>query len=262
LQFGAEKKRLFLDKLDSCGSIKHAAAEAGVGTGSIDWARRNDGAFRMEMERVLAKWEGRNAHPLPPPARTGGEGQALSPALSRNRRGGYREPRFDGFTARKRRRFIATLARTGCWADAARVAGISKETARRWRKKDQRFASLCAAAIDRASSHIETLAWERAVVGIEEPVIHYGKVVGTRVKRSDSIFRMLLMGSNRAKYGRMGAVDRKQVERELRAKVEEEVRGRMLPRVASDEEVREALTKALAAHGIRVRAEGKASREG
>ena len=137
--------------------------------------------------------------------------------------------RFDGFSARKRRRFVATLARTGCWSDAARVAGISRNTAMRWRNKDARFAALCAAAIDKAAGHIETLAWERAVIGIEEPVIHYGKVVGTRIKRSDSIFRMLLMASNKEKYGRMGAVDRKAIERELRAEVEREVRERLLP---------------------------------
>jgi len=137
--------------------------------------------------------------------------------------------RFDGFTAKKRRKFIKTLARTGCWADAARVAGISKETARRWRGKDARFASLCAAAIDKAAGHIETLAWERGVTGIEEPVIHHGKQVGTRIKRSDAIFRMLLMASNREKYGRMGAVDRKAVEREVRAKVEAEARAAEVP---------------------------------
>ena len=163
--------------------------------------------------------------------------------------------RFDGFTARKRRRFVATLARTGCWSDAARVAGISRNTAMRWRNKDARFAALCAAAIDKAAGHIETLAWERAVIGIEEPVIHYGKVVGTRIKRSDSIFRMLLMASNKEKYGRMGAVDRKAIERDLRAEVEREVRERLLPRVASDAEVSAALTKGLRAFGARLAAE-------
>ena len=163
--------------------------------------------------------------------------------------------RFDGFSARKRRRFVATLARTGCWSDAARVAGISRNTAMRWRNKDARFAALCAAAIDKAAGHIETLAWERAVIGIEEPVIHYGKVVGTRIKRSDSIFRMLLMASNKEKYGRMGAVDRKAIERELRAEVEREVRERLLPRVASDAEVSAALTKGLRAFGARLAAE-------
>lgn len=197
------------------------------------------------------------------PARAGGErkarmGARLDAACGEAGVASVRA-RFDGFTARKRRRFIAILARTGCWSDAARVAGISRETARRWRGKDARFASLCAAAIDRASSHIETLAWERGVTGIEEPVIHHGKQVGVRIKRSDSIFRMLLIASNKEKYGRMGAVGRKAVERKLRPQIEKEVRGSLR---ASDEEVTQALVKQLSAFGVRVAAEEEGEGEG
>ena len=168
--------------------------------------------------------------------------------------------RRDGFTASKRRKFLKTLAKTGCISDAAKVARISTTTVDRWRNKDARFAALCDAAIDKAGGHIETLAWERAVTGIEETVIHYGKVVGTRIRRSDSIFRMLLMASNRKKYGRMGAVRRKEIEREVRRRIEEEVRAELRPRVASNEEVEQALAKRLAAFSTRVRA--KAAEEG
>ena len=50
----------------------------------------------------------------------------------------------------------------------------------------------------------------------------------------------------------MGAVDRKAIERELRAKIEQEMRAKLLPRVASNAEVREALVERLAAFGVRV----------
>lgn len=152
--------------------------------------------------------------------------------------------RFDGFTPDKRRKFVKTLAKTGCWRDAARVAGISTTTADRWRSKDAAFARLCAAAIDEAASHIDTLAWERGVVGIEEPVWHHGKVVGMRVKRSDGVFRMLLMASNPKKYGRMGAAARP-------GDGPAGARGRQ-PRVASNEEVRRELAKRLKAYGVRI----------
>ena len=155
--------------------------------------------------------------------------------------------RANGFTPKKRRRFIKTLRKTGCISDAARVAGISTTTADRWRKKDRRFANACERAIEIASEDIEMLAWERAVTGIEEPVYHYGKFSHMRVRRSDSIFRMLLIGSNKKKYGRMGAVDRKAIEDKLRAKV----RAEELPRVATNEEVEESLLKALKAFGQR-----------
>ena len=114
--------------------------------------------------------------------------------------------RHDGFTPRKRRRFFATLAKTGCISDAAKAARVSTTTVDRWRRKDERFNRLCETALDKASSKIELLAWERGVTGIEEPVYAYGKFSHMRVKRSDAIFRMLLIASNPEKYGRMGAV--------------------------------------------------------
>ena len=112
--------------------------------------------------------------------------------------------RHDGFTATKRRKFLATVARTGCIRDGCRVAKVSSTTVSRWRAKDERFAGLLAAALSRASEAIELLAWERGVTGIEEPVWSYGKPVGFRVKRSDSIFRLLMIGSDPARYGRLG----------------------------------------------------------
>ena len=131
--------------------------------------------------------------------------------------------RHDGFTAAKRRKFLKALAKMGCIRDAAKVARISTTTVDRWRAKDASFDRQCKSALDMAGSQLEPLAWERAVTGIEETVIHYGKVVGTRIKRSDAIFRMLLMASNPLKYGRMGAVKHKAIEKELRKQIEREI---------------------------------------
>jgi hypothetical protein len=144
--------------------------------------------------------------------------------------------RHDGFTPRKRRRFFAVLGKTGCISDAAKAARISTTTVDRWRRKDERFARLCETALERASSKIELLAWERAVTGIEEPVYAYGKFSHMRVKRSDAIFRMLLIASNPRKYGRMGAVEQRKV-----------------PKGPSHAEIREALMKRLDELGSRLR---------
>jgi hypothetical protein len=62
------------------------------------------------------------------------------------------------------------------------------------------------------------------VTGIEEPVYAYGKFSHMRVKRSDAIFRMLLIASNPAKYGRMGPVANKKREEQLRAQILEEMK--------------------------------------
>jgi hypothetical protein len=117
--------------------------------------------------------------------------------------------RHDGFTPKKQRRFFAVLGKTGCISDAAKSARISTTTVDRWRRKDERFGRLCEAALERASTKIELLAWERGVTGIEEPVYAYGKFSHMRVKRSDAIFRMIMIASNPKKYGRMGAVAQK-----------------------------------------------------
>lgn len=132
--------------------------------------------------------------------------------------------RHDGFTAERRRTFLRILARTGCVADGARMAGISTTTADRWRRRDAVFAKACETALHMASSHIETLAWERAVTGIEEPVWHYGKRVGTRLKRSDAIFRLLLIASNKKKFGRQGAAGGEALTAKVRQRIEAEVR--------------------------------------
>ncbi len=146
--------------------------------------------------------------------------------------------RHDGFTPAKRRRFIKVLTKTGCFSDAARAARISTTTADRWRRKDARFAQLCEVAIEKAQAPLETLAWERGVTGIEEPIWYYGKMVGTRIKRSDGIFRLLLQGSNRRKYGRSGAVAQQLSKKEMKA-LREEIRAEILGEVWSPDAIAE-----------------------
>lgn len=140
---------------------------------------------------------------------------------------GWRRRR-NGFTAKKRGIYLEALAKYGTIADACRVAGISTTTAARHEKRDPEFRSLCRAARARVSAGLETLAWERGVTGIDEEIVHHGKVVGTRRKRSDSIFRMILIAGDPERYGRQGASARsaieKEVERRLRGEIEAEVR--------------------------------------
>jgi AcrR family transcriptional regulator len=142
---------------------------------------------------------------------------------------GYRR---DGLTPARKARLYEALEKYGTVKDACRAAGISDTTFYRHEKKDSEFRSLCAAARSKAASPIAILAWERGVTGIEEPVIHYGKVVGTRRRRSDAIFRMILMASDPEKYGAQGAVLRARIEKELRPRIEAEVRAEIAARAA------------------------------
>ena len=163
----------------------------------------------------------------------------------------------DGFTPAKKAKALEALGKYGNVSDACRAAGISDTTFYRHLNKDPDFAKLCELTRAKAARPLETLAWQRATEGTPETIIREGKVVQIKVKPSDSMMRLLLQAADPKKYGRLsrGGATRRQIEKKLRKTIEAETRARMKSElVASDEEVRIALVKALRAHGIRVRA--------
>jgi hypothetical protein len=141
-------------------------------------------------------------------------------------------PRHDAFTGARKQQYLKALAKVGCILDACRITGVSSKTVYNHQKSDPEFERYCELALEMASTPIELTAYERAVVGQEEPVIRGGKVVGTRIRRSDYMLRVLLQGSSPKKYGarpgfgrkRLAAFERKQIEREIRARIAEEER--------------------------------------
>jgi hypothetical protein len=131
------------------------------------------------------------------------KGGKVVPLPSRLNSGAIR-PRHDGFTPAKQRKFFKALKKCGCIKDACRVAGISKTTVDRWRKKDEVFDRKVEAALAMASEELDMIAWQRATRGCEEQVYRDGKLVSVRVKPSDAILRLLMQGANPEKYGRTG----------------------------------------------------------
>ena len=101
--------------------------------------------------------------------------------------------RFDGWTAGKQRLFLAALGDLGCVRDACKRVGMSKTSAYRLRERSAEFAAAWDAALDRAATVLEQVAYDRAVIGVEEPVWYYGKQVGTRRRFSDGLLRMLVL---------------------------------------------------------------------
>jgi hypothetical protein len=101
--------------------------------------------------------------------------------------------RFDGWTAGKQRLFLAALGDLGCIRDACKRVGMSKTSAYRLRERSAEFAAAWDAALDRAATVLEQVAYDRAVTGVEEPVWYYGKQVGTRRRFSDGLLRMLVL---------------------------------------------------------------------
>ncbi|MGA9580522.1 MAG: helix-turn-helix domain-containing protein [Allosphingosinicella sp.] len=134
-----------------------------------------------------------------------------------------------GFTPAKKAACLEALARGASVEEAAREAGISPTTFYRHEKKDPEFQSLCRAARARSggTASLETLAWERGVTGVEEEVVQGGKVVGKRRKRSDAVFKMLLEGGDSGPHGPQIKALKARIEKELRPKIEAEVRAEL-----------------------------------
>jgi hypothetical protein len=158
--------------------------------------------------------------------------------------------RHDGFTPKKQRKFLKALKKTGCLSDAARAAGISRNTVRRHRDKWRDFDEKVDVALAMASGELEVIAWKRAVEGVEEKVIRDGKVAWVRIKPSDAMLRLLMKGANPKKYGSAG-FSRKRLRAWERKQIEEEVRAEIRAKRPTFEESMQMLDTRLRSMGLR-----------
>lgn len=159
--------------------------------------------------------------------------------------------RHNAFTRPKRRVFLKALTKAGCILDACRAAGVSSTTVYELQAKDPEFLRHCTLAIDMASVPVELTAWERGVTGVEEDVIRGGQVIGTRLKRSDSVLRLLLQGANPAKYGPRPGFSRKQLTKLERERIAQQVRADVAAKRMSFEEACMLLDERLVKLGLR-----------
>src|SRR5690242_5573503 len=100
--------------------------------------------------------------------------------------------RHDGWTPARQRTFLRALSQTGCVRDACARAGISNTSAYRMKKRSAPFSRAWNRALAKAMPTIEQAAYERAVIGWEEPIVQGGKLVGHKRRYSDSLLRLLL----------------------------------------------------------------------
>jgi hypothetical protein len=124
---------------------------------------------------------------------------------------GVRE-RIDGFTPEKEAVFLAELEKSGCVADACRVADISTTSVSRHRRFRPAFDAACKLARVKSRGNLEAIAWMRAVEGTPTKIIRKGVVVEERIKPSDSMLKTLMEGADPAKYGRKGGASAAQIE--------------------------------------------------
>jgi hypothetical protein len=103
--------------------------------------------------------------------------------------------RKDGWSPDKQRAFIEALADSGSVTTAAQCVGMSESSAYRLRRAPgaEAFDRAWSAAIDAASKKLLDAAFERALVGTDEPVFDRdGNRVGRRLRQSDRLLMFLL----------------------------------------------------------------------
>lgn len=135
--------------------------------------------------------------------------------------------RHDGWTEVRQRRFLQALAMTGCVRDSARVAGMSNQAGYRLRKISPEFAAAWDRALEHSRVSLRAAAYARAVEGVEEPILHGGKVVAFRRRYSDSLLRMLMQAADPELFGRTGGqmpvAEREKIEQAAHARGREEL---------------------------------------
>src|SRR5215207_6922880 len=75
----------------------------------------------------------------------------------------------------KKKRFIETMAAQGTVSHAAQAAGVSRNTAYRWRQDDPEFAGLWDEAHEKAVDVVESVLYQKALSGDTIAMIFYLK---------------------------------------------------------------------------------------
>jgi hypothetical protein len=115
-----------------------------------------------------------------------------------------RKRRADGWSPGKQRAFIEALADTGSVMQAARSVGMSARSAQMLRRSPgaASFDRAWSAAIETASKSLIDEAFERALIGTDEPVFdREGRCVGRRHRKSDRLLEFLLRGYFPERFG-------------------------------------------------------------
>jgi hypothetical protein len=116
--------------------------------------------------------------------------------------------RHDGWTAARQRGFIEALADLGSVRAAANTVNMTPESAYQLRRHPEAgaFRKAWEAALGCGVQRLEDVAMERALNGVETPVYHFGRIVGTRRRYNDRLLMFVLR--NRA--GKRFAADSRQ----------------------------------------------------
>jgi hypothetical protein len=153
-------------------------------------------------------------------------------------------PRKNSITAERQRAFVAHLAASGIVAEAARHIGASLEALYKLRHKPgaEEFAAAWDAAVERGILRIEHGALQRAIEGVERPMVSSGKLLGWYRVHNEALVLFLLRQRLPAAYGsvpsqtlRPGHPEYERIRNEIRGREPdiEDVRAEILRRLAA-----------------------------
>jgi hypothetical protein len=111
--------------------------------------------------------------------------------------------RRNSITADRQRAFVAHLAATGIVAEAARHIGASLEALYKLRHKPgaEEFAAAWDAAVERGVLRIEHGALQRAIEGVERPIVSGGRLLGWHRVHNEALVMFLLRQRRPDRYG-------------------------------------------------------------
>ncbi len=115
----------------------------------------------------------------------------------------HTHPRANSITAERQRAFVAQLLATGMVKDAAVHIGASTEALYALRHKPgaEGFAAAWDEAVERAILQVEHAAMQRAIHGVERPIVSGGKLLGWYPVHNEALVMFLLRQRRPDKYG-------------------------------------------------------------
>jgi len=157
----------------------------------------------------------------------------------------HTHPRRNSITGDRQRAFVAHLAATGIVAEAAGHIGASLEALYKLRHKPgaEGFAAAWDEAVDRGVLRVEHGALQRAIEGVERPVVSGGKLLGTCRVHNEALVMFVLRQRQPGRYGttpkqelRPGHPEYERIRGELRPKPFDEVKESILRKIKAIEE--------------------------
>lgn len=113
--------------------------------------------------------------------------------------------------------FLERLSQGSTVTDACKAAKISRATVYRYRDADPEFDAAWSEVHEASTEQMEAEAFRRAVRGVQKPVYHLGKRVGSIREFSDTLLIFLLKARRPDTYRERVSVDDERDRRERQA---------------------------------------------